>query len=344
MSENQTYSTHLLNLNPLRGTCSVTIEFGGSGIIPVGQRIPDGFRFSAKLLLDTCVVDKGGLGGFITEDAYNLLDWVFEDPWDRSIPWLAPPPVAASFMTVTLSGPDNRNPRPGNYDLSIPEGIAKQISEFMERNPNYDRNQYSRLEDKLHYWTQRTERMERGGTTPWWQVPVYRGPEDTIYQCDMDLGSPLTTDCSQVLVNQLSSAAAASDTLSLALGVTFFHANTCYLAISAGVALVLSWAQVRVAVTSLMDTCLHHSHGPAQGGRAYVGSQPKQVRGRKGKKIYKRQDRTPAGSSALPPHVNITIFEQREPWTDPVNELRTCTWQAVADGQPVSKCTKGKGT
>ena len=68
------------------------------------------------------------------------------------------------------------------------------------------------------------------------------------YECDASLGSPAEVDCTW---NQLTSA---SDTLTVGLGeVTFLHANTCYLAISAAVNLVLNWSQIRTAVRSFLN-------------------------------------------------------------------------------------------
>lgn len=320
----------------------MAIEYAGSSPPSMGPWFPDGLRPLALLLLEKCV-QRLRLGGFVTHGIENLVTWALEDPWRQFPPWPAPPPVSTSFFTITLSGPNNKNRAPGNYDPGIPKGVAQDISSMKATHPDFSRAQYPSLDQKIHYWTDLSKRMETGGTTPWWQFQVPQDPQETIYDCDMELGTPLTTDCSQVVLNQLSTAAAASDTLSLTAGVTFFYANTCYIAISAAVALVLSWSQVRTAVTSLMRICLQHPHGPPHGGRAYVGTQPKQVNGRKRKRTEKRQDSAVAGSNVLPPHVNITMFEQREPWTNTINELKTCTWQAVAGGHPVSTCIKPKG-
>ena len=56
--------------------------------------------------------------------------------------------------------------------------------------------------------------------------------------------------------------------------------DTCTLAISAAVTLVLSWAQIQTALAALMSVCIQNPVQPARCGRAFYGA-PKQVRGRR---------------------------------------------------------------
>ena len=45
------------------------------------------------------------------------------------------------------------------------------------------------------------------------------------------------------------------------------------------------------------------------------------------------------GSNALPPGLNLTVFQQFEQrQTDPSIEVKTCTWKAVQDRKAVSLC------
>ena len=168
--------------------------------------------------------------------------------------------------------------------------------------------------------------------------------------------------------------------------------DTCTLAISAAVTLVLTWAQVRTALATLMSVCVANPVLPARGGRAFYGSHttPKVMgrsrrsgsgRSRKrrggevlsgtffrrcpiimkrilsfsiGMLMYKTwilhcftawlinqltslTHRT-TGWNALPPHANLTIFQQLEPWTDSAAAAKTCSWNAVLRGEAVDGC------
>ena len=56
--------------------------------------------------------------------------------------------------------------------------------------------------------------------------------------------------------------------------------DTCYLAISSTVSVILTWAQIRAAVAALMSVCVQNPFQPSEGGRAYYGTPPKTVAGR----------------------------------------------------------------
>ena len=58
------------------------------------------------------------------------------------------------------------------------------------------------------------------------------------------------------------------------------HTDTCYLAISATVSLVLNWAQIRTALSTLLSVCVQPPIQFPQGGRAYYAPQPRRVSGR----------------------------------------------------------------
>ena len=61
--------------------------------------------------------------------------------------------------------------------------------------------------------------------------------------------------------------------------------DTCTLAISAAIILVLSWAQIRTALATLMSVCVQNPTQPARGGRAFYGHpSPQQLSERKWKR------------------------------------------------------------
>ena len=172
--------------------------------------------------------------------------------------------------------------------------------------------------------------MTRGSHRPWWGGHSPAPQDEMTYECDDLLGNPSVADCSRIEWNQIGPA---TDTIAVGPGVTFLHSNSCYLAISATISLVLAWEQVRAALATLMNVCIQHPYQPPQGGRAYFGAQRKRVSGHKS-----RRRSSPTGLNALPPHANITIFQQSEAWTNPADELRTCTWKAVLGGRSVKSC------
>ena len=109
--------------------------------------------------------------------------------------------------------------------------------------------------------------------------------------------------------------------------------DTCYLAISATINMILTWVQIRAAVSSLLCICVD-SQAPvaAKGGRAYWQPSTKAIGRRR-----KRQNGL-SGLNALPPHANITVFKQQEPYNSPATELKSCTWTAIEKGGSVSNC------
>ena len=181
-----------------------------------------------------------------------------------------------------------------------------------------------------NYWTLMSFSMTRGSHRPWWGGHSPAPQDEMTYECDDLLGNPSVADCSRIEWNQIGPA---TDTIAVGPGVTFLHSNSCYLAISATISLVLAWEQVRAALATLMNVCIQHPYQPPQGGRAYFGAQRKRVSGHKS-----RRRSSPTGLNALPPHANITIFQQSEAWTNPADELRTCTWKAVLGGRSVKSC------
>ena len=186
--------------------------------------------------------------------------------------------------------------------------------------------------------------MRRRGQRPWFsQQSVPAAPGEMSYDCNSNLGSPVPADCTHIVLSQ-PDGTSSSDTLTLAPGaVHFFHSNACYLAISASIALTLTWEQIRTAMTALMTVCINRPFLPAQGGRAYYAPPPQAAAlSSRGSRSRRRDhgDHQPTALNALPPHANITIFQQTEPWTDSLREMSTCAWKAVVGGSSVAQCAK----
>lgn len=74
---------------------------------------------------------------------------------------------------------------------------------------------------------------------------------------------------------------------------------------------------------------------PVAGGRAHIIHGGHALPGAMGKRdVHARR----SALNTLPPHVNITIFEQQEPFVNPRVEAKSCTWRAVQERKPVSNC------
>lgn len=288
--------------------------------------VPKKIRDTAAAVLHNCILDRG-LGGYATYGIRDLVDQVFPIAQVRAGA-LSSLSIHTTFITVTISAKGRRSTAPGNFDPGVPESIAQKFT------TKYTQAQLNSGAELLYAtsaktWNMKTEGMRRGGTTPWWRPAD--ASDEMAYECDAGLGSPPSVDCNKIEWSQLGPG---SDTVSVGPGqVTFLHSNTCYLAISASVALLITWEQIRAAVSALMNVCVQHPFGPPQGGRAFYGHQPppQAVSGRKVKREH-------TGLNALPPHANITVFQQNEAWTNPEAELNTCTWKAVAKGLPVTTC------
>ena len=74
----------------------------------------------------------------------------------------------------------------------------------------------------------------------------------------------------------------------------------------------------------------------AQGGRAYYEHQPALSSRRR--KRGSGADAGLTGLNALPPHANLTLFQQTEPFVGVAQEMESCTWMAVERGRPVTGC------
>ena len=273
---------------------------------------------------------RGSIGGFGTLGLRSVTDYMgtdrFVSPAQLTSPW----PANTAFLTVTVSTRNNRDINPGDTDPVVPltlaqgQGVHPVIVRALLGIGQY---------------------LVRGGTRSWWNAfpEAWATRVATRYQCDAGLGSPKPSDCTQIEWNQLGPGKSASDSVRVSPEApTFLQSNTCYLAVSAATSIVLTWAQIRTAVSTLMNVCVENPLKAAQGGRAYyAASSAPQIHGRGGKRRRAQGDTGLNGLNALPPSANVTIFEQREMWADAQAEMRSCTWQAVEKGIPVARCARG---
>ena len=241
------------------------------------------------------------------------------------------PAASQGFITVTVGGPNSPLRSPGDFDPVIPFRMAAILtSEARDLPTNSIAPGLLRANGRQWYNTGMA--MGRPSQLPWWRYPVMTVPDEMTYECDASLGNPTAADCTHIEWNQLGPP---SDSLTVQPGNTkFLYSGTCYLAISASLTTVLTWDQVQTAVATLMNICIQLPFQAARGGRAYFGPQPQQISGKRKKKRLTAV----TGLNALPPHVNLTVFQQTEPWTNPAQELNSCTWKAASNRKVVSSC------
>ena len=324
--------------------CRVSLDVAGFPVAPVGTAIPNTLKSLAATLIQSCVADHEGLGGFGTIGLNRLLQWSLNPASNIFVP----APMDATFFTLTVSS-GLQGFSPGDFDPAIAVAMsdADQIKSLQAPPESTLRSLH---EINSRYWQFQAECMQRGGTMdPWWKHSSSRNDEMT-YECDANLGRPSGIDCTQIEWYQVSPANRA-DMVTIGPETKFLHSNTCYLALSAAVAIVVSWDQIYTALATLLNICVQHPVEASRGGRAYFGPQPRQRSGGRGKRhtqvdkvrreVNDRRRGVPSGLSglnAIPPHLNLTVFQQTEPWTNPVGELNTCTWKAITKGLPVTRC------
>lgn len=200
---------------------------------------------------------------------------------------------------------------------------------------------WNQLSNVAEYIARAWSNMQRrsfddGGGYPWYGEAAGNPPEQlTTFQCDSNLGTPRHADCSQLQYSQLETP---SGSISLRAGeARFLHAGTCSIGISVSAPALISWDQIKAALNDLIEICVNNPLAIAVGGRAYHGAQEKLLYNVGGQKRQKRN----TVSNALPPHVNITLFQQYEifpSFPEAAEEIQSCTWQQVKNGQDVRPC------
>ena len=307
--------------------------------------VPDNIYARAELLLEHCVRGTAGsitgLGGSATLNFQRLISWAVINPVDPLASALPPVPASASFFTVTISGPTDKLYSPGDYSPIIPQALrdANEKAYDAEAEQRSIDPEVMAYLDRVNFWQGQAEGMSSMGNTriSWWRSQP-RNSNQMMYQCDAGLGTPSLYDCIQVQSSQINYL---GDSLAVGPGIVhFLHSNTCFVAVSATVDLVLTWSQVRIAIATLVGTCINTPyHTTSLGGKAYhraIPSSP-QSNSHKARKKRKSVDEL-TGLNALPPAANVTIFEQLEPWTNTSDEMRSCTWLAVSSEHSVRSC------
>ena len=316
-------------LNCRSGSCRIDIDFAsyrdaGDDYLRI-EVVPNDLRSLAAKIIQQCVTLQGGIGGFGTLKIEGLLSYAAQGFTPYNVLGF---PTSTTFLTVSVWNLSRRSTNPASMDLSIALALAQAATGASISGHPYRGLSVSQV------WIAQASRMSRSSRSPKWYSTSSQVIDQMNYQCDAELGTPSVTDCSKVEWEQLGPP---SDTLAIGPGATtFLHSNTCYLAISAAISIVLTWAQIRSAAITLMDVCLQTPNQAARGGRAYYAP-PHQLSGRKGRK---RQVTDSTGLNALPAGTNITIFEQKETWISTPAELTSCTWEAILRRSPVSTCVK----
>ena len=191
----------------------------------------------------------------------------------------------------------------------------------------------------------RAASMVPGGTETWFR-PDPRPNNKMDYDCDPKLGSPLAIDCSQLVQTPV------QDMMVRPGDTAFIVLKTCSVAISVATvatdAISITWPQIRAALDLLINGCVGLSSGTAYGGRAHGGlslhfnsGHLKDKRNSSDSSAKSTADR-PIGQSidlgALPPNVNVTVFEQTAAFTTYAAERRSCPWRAIQNGDDVKHC------
>ncbi|MCJ1238670.1 hypothetical protein MMC14_006661 [Varicellaria rhodocarpa] len=324
------------------GSCTVSIEMAGPVEGSLYRIAPSTIRGLAGWVWEQCIIGKG-IGGFITYGMSSFIDPIVGSTVSR-FPEMDLP-NNAQFITVSLTGPLKRLSSPGNTDPAIPEVVSQKLEDAAGQSPRGS-SQWQKFDTTSQVWKLTSQSMQRGSGIPWWSKTISSNPDEMTYECDATLGSPAEADCAQIEWNQLGpwSISPPSDMVSVGPGkVQFLHSNSCVLAISATLTTILTWAQIRAAVTALMSTCIQTPLQTSKGGRAYYSPPvtfpaiiPRDL-GRSRLSLDRRQA-TPSALNALPLHANITMFAQKERWVGEREEAGSCTWEAIVRGRDVDGC------
>ena len=213
----------------------VSVELAGPTIPHTMNLIPNDIRGMAGWVIDQCVVDRTGSGGFVTKDLLNLIRYVVDPATDINAPFRMSTLFfsvtkaaltsnndkvqASAFLTVTVSGPsDTQKPDSGDNDPSVPERVADYLITLYQSAQGILKLHYSNLALGFRLTA---NSMRRGGRVPWWSGGL-QAAGDMTYECDSKLGSPKVLDCTQVR----SQLGATSDSIQVGAGeVKFFSSS-----------------------------------------------------------------------------------------------------------------------
>ena len=153
-----------------KGGVSLSIDVSGPvGIHTIGV-IPNDFRGMAAWVAHKCVVQRGGMGGFITKRIQGLVDFVTDPTKDIDNPDY---PDSAAFLTLMLSNHEESATFPGDYDPHLAKVLRQaEIDAWAEAGPR----QRPILQQRIQMFTRSEMNMRRLGTViPWWH-----GWEDSL--------------------------------------------------------------------------------------------------------------------------------------------------------------------
>ena len=279
---------------------------------------PDAFRTMASWLIHQCVA-RSYLGGFGVLSIQSLVDWIANGTtpdqdilFYMGLPWEAGSPAITITITAKLKMGDAN---PGPFDPSFVEALADGV----RKKGNIERaGKLYKQADVMGYKEPRDRWWEAFSNQS--QVTSSGHSSNMTYACDSNLGAPSAVDCSQLAYSGLGPP---SDIVSVGPGseTKFVSLNSCNVGITSSIAISLTWAQIQAALSTLVDNCVTHPLQAARGGRAFAGQMP--FSGRRG---IRRTIIQPNGLDALPPGVNMTLFEQDfSAAKNPEAELRSCT-------------------
>ena len=214
----------------------ISVDVAGPTLPAVMFLRPMDIRGMAAWVVRECVWSPGGMGGYVTKNLNNMISHL-------SDPTIPPPTVfrkfitpkycfilmdngkpelpSTAFITVTVSGPSQGRPRPGDLDPILPSYLSGWMygiwSTWQLRAPS----RAGRASDVARVLQIRAAAMHRGGQSPWWTSAAL-GTDEMAYSCDADLGSPSSVDCAQLDFQT----GAASDTIQLGAGETKFLSSS----------------------------------------------------------------------------------------------------------------------
>ena len=299
---------------PVSGSCRVTVQLAGpwSDALTQINIIPNSIRVAAGGVLDECVEDDPNhLGGYVTNNFRQLRNYVsspltnLTGEWRNKIytlriPWLfiliiyrlaryLDPPLI--FFTVTIDGGDGPLNSPGDYDEMPPKMLARNLGDKQREAKGTPLEQHYR-DGVRQYLGYAVQARVSGYTNRWWSPAQNSIAADNMaYECDADLGTPNSTECSQIEYSQLG---AAGDKITIGpgnpkvlssskehictkntcrfLSGAEFGIGTCNVAITSAMLIVITWAQVKAALDELIDLCGSNPQQGAVGGKAYYGT------------------------------------------------------------------------
>ena len=146
-----------------KGGVSLSVDVSGPVDIDRISVIPNDLRGMAAWVAHKCVVQGGGVGGFITKRIQGLVEFVTDPTTDIDNPDY---PASAAFLTLMLSGHEESASFPGDYDPQLAKVLRQaEIDAWAQAGPR----QRPVLQERIQKFTRSEMNMRRLGTdVPWW--------------------------------------------------------------------------------------------------------------------------------------------------------------------------------